>query len=1083
MQSLTSLHPFSKTWLMRKIIILPVLLLFIVIQVCAQQKWDKPMQLKSCTIDIKSDVFTATTFIEMEFYNPNNQEIEGLHRFELRPGQVITAFQLDLNGKYRDGSIEEKWKATNAYNSIVGKRIDPALLTMDYADHYSLRIYPVPAKGSRKVTMTIQQLLIAEKNDLLYSLPLNIPDTVRHFNLGITINGISTPVTRTGLVADRNFIANGQQHSLDWSIGDIILKRPIAFSIPIISGPRFCTKMVDQKTYFALRFQPSYPTEYIIHPKEITVFWDASASSAKRNVNKEINFLKQFIAYHKISQLTIIPFNYKLLDTAVFYTENGFNSRWQQHLQNITYDGSTQLGIIDLSGIKADMFLIFSDGNNTYGKSKPKTGAGLVYCIHTSNAANVEFLRQITGASGGKVIDLNKTAMSTALSISSQAENWLLNISSASGKVITEQLLPMKQGGPLLINGTMERQNDTLYFQYGNNGGVMNIEKIVIDRSKECPRSSIDRINMLNNFDRMIRGYSWSNIIDFGLQEKVVTTNTAYIVLERTEDYVRYNITPPKELEAECEKMNYVKRDTRFERRKIEERDEFNIVTNVVNVYNERIRKWDANEKPINLNRVQYDKYDYKVVAENMPSNTTGHITGELSGKVAGLDIRSNSLEEVIVTGYGTASRRELAGAVAFIRSQDIFSSATTVEQALQGRVAGLEINNAFASPGSSANVTIRGMSSINGNNQPLYVLDGIPVSGNINDIVNVHDIDNITVLKDISASTIYGSRATNGAIVIATKKGKNYYNSYINKPYRLKDMEDVEYLKELKSVSASEKMLAYEKLKEEYGGEAGFYFDAAQHLFETGLKKEAFAILMNAPEAANGSHQVLVATAYILEYWKLFDEVIYIYEQLIKENLSDLNFYRNLAWTHYRLGNYQQAVDILFGSIKRNTGQQENMNLPEKAIIMNEMNAIISMHKTKLDISAIPIELIKPLPVDMRITLDCNAGNLNNVSIREPGGITCSYSSPVTKNGGTIQNGQYWYYANPFEYQIKKAPEGKYRINVNYYDYYSSGNKIPAVIRIMVFKNFGKENQSIEVENVMMDNQHGEIEIGEVRL
>jgi len=103
---------------MRKNILVLCLLLFNAKQVFPQQKWDRPIQLKSCAIDIKSDMFTATTFMEMVFYNPNNQEIEGLHRFELKPGQVITAFQLDLNGKYRDGSIEEKWKATNTYNTI-----------------------------------------------------------------------------------------------------------------------------------------------------------------------------------------------------------------------------------------------------------------------------------------------------------------------------------------------------------------------------------------------------------------------------------------------------------------------------------------------------------------------------------------------------------------------------------------------------------------------------------------------------------------------------------------------------------------------------------------------------------------------------------------------------------------------------------------------------------------------------------------------------------------------------------------------------------------------------------------------------
>src|SRR6185503_15278027 len=222
-----------------------------------------------------------------------------------------------------------------------------------------------------------------------------------------------------------------------------------------------------------------------------------------------------------------------------------------------------------------------------------------------------------------------------------------------------------------------------------------------------------------------------------------------------------------------------------------------------------------------------------------------------IQGRTPGIDgTRMNALSEVVVMGYSTMRRRDLTGSIATVRSQDIFSSVTTVEQALEGRVAGLQVSG---SAGSTSVLAIRGVSAID-NNQPLYVLDGTPVSGNINDIVDVHDIDNITVLKDNNATALYGSRAAHGAIVINTKKGKKSYNNYNSKPYRLKDMEDVEYLQELKSVRVSEKMAEYERLKEEYGGEAGFYFDAAQHLFEAGLAQQAFEVLMNAAEASNGS-------------------------------------------------------------------------------------------------------------------------------------------------------------------------------------------------------------------------------------
>jgi hypothetical protein len=116
---------------------------------------------------------------------------------------------------------------------------------------------------------------------------------------------------------------------------------------------------------------------------------------------------------------------------------------------------------------------------------------------------------------------------------------------------------------------------------------------------------------------------------------------------------------------------------------------------------------------------------------------------------------------------------------------------------------------------------------------------------------------------------------------------------------------------------------------------------------------------------------------------------------------------------------------------------------------------------------------------------LDCNKSNLGSVTIKEPGGTTCGYQNTVTKNGGVLYTGQYgyyYYYGAPAEYEIKNALHGRYRIMLNYYDYNSYPGKIPALVRMVTFKNFGRPNQSIEVENVIMDNQYGEVEIGETK-
>ena len=182
-------HPVIKSLFMRKLSF-TLAIIVVLNNYAMSQPWDRHMQVKKMDIRIKADAFTATTFIEMEFYNPTNTDMEGLYSFELAPGQAITAFQLDLFGKFRDGSIEEKWKARNAYNTIVGKRVDPALLQMDYYNHYSLRIYPVPAMGSRRITMTIQQLLVVENGTAVYKLPLMVTDLIEQLHVNISVAAI-----------------------------------------------------------------------------------------------------------------------------------------------------------------------------------------------------------------------------------------------------------------------------------------------------------------------------------------------------------------------------------------------------------------------------------------------------------------------------------------------------------------------------------------------------------------------------------------------------------------------------------------------------------------------------------------------------------------------------------------------------------------------------------------------------------------------------------------------------------------------------------------------------------------------------
>ncbi|MCU0447312.1 MAG: TonB-dependent receptor [Microscillaceae bacterium] len=154
----------------------------------------------------------------------------------------------------------------------------------------------------------------------------------------------------------------------------------------------------------------------------------------------------------------------------------------------------------------------------------------------------------------------------------------------------------------------------------------------------------------------------------------------------------------------------------------------------------------------------------------------------------------SQQLDEVVVVGYGTQERKSLTGSVAGMKNTEIQNiPVTNVVEAMQGRMAGVQIQSASGRPGSANVVRVRGQASITAGNTPLYVVDGVPITNSDETqsasgqglsplaFLNQDDIESIQVLKDASAAAIYGSRASNGVILITTKKGKQNQKTAVN--------------------------------------------------------------------------------------------------------------------------------------------------------------------------------------------------------------------------------------------------------------------------------------------------------------
>ena len=178
-----------------------------------------------------------------------------------------------------------------------------------------------------------------------------------------------------------------------------------------------------------------------------------------------------------------------------------------------------------------------------------------------------------------------------------------------------------------------------------------------------------------------------------------------------------------------------------------------------------------------------------------------GYKTQELKGdqlveKIV-LEEDAVALDELVVVGYAVQKKKELTGSTSSLKASDKKLSVTTsLDQMMQGNLSGVNITNASGMPGGAVRVSIRGVGSINGSNEPLFVIDGIPVSNSDNSgvngrfggsvqnplsMLNPNDIESIDVLKDAAATAIYGSRATNGVVMVTTKRGKKGQRTTVN--------------------------------------------------------------------------------------------------------------------------------------------------------------------------------------------------------------------------------------------------------------------------------------------------------------
>lgn len=222
---------------------------------------------------------------------------------------------------------------------------------------------------------------------------------------------------------------------------------------------------------------------------------------------------------------------------------------------------------------------------------------------------------------------------------------------------------------------------------------------------------------------------------------------------------------------------------------------------------------------------LEFSAIGYVMVVETINGRGTINVT---------LDPDAESLDETIVVAYGTAKKSSFTGSASTVKSEKLQQrTVSNVTKALEGMVAGITTTSGSGQPGEGASIQIRGTGSINASSSPLYVVDGIPFSGTLSSI-NPNDIETMTVLKDASASALYGSRAANGVILITTKhgsEGRANVNFKATVGWQSRSIKDYDMVNQDEFVE-----LTWESLKNNYYFKGGYSMEAAKELASAGL-------------------------------------------------------------------------------------------------------------------------------------------------------------------------------------------------------------------------------------------------------
>lgn len=579
------------------------------------------LSIHSLSVDVVTAANIATTTFDISFYNPNDRILEGEFEFPLADGQHIIRYALDINGALREGVVVEKAKARVAFENTVRQNIDPGLVEKTKGNNFRTRIYPIPAKGYKRVVIAIEQTLEQQYSDLFYQLPLYADNPIGKFSLKATvIKSALKPQLEENSLTNFHFREWRNAYIAEYKKENFKADQTIAFAIPGSGDNKdiVLTENHDNTTYFYVNSKVEPKHKKKTNPSTVGLLWDISASGDKRDLQKETELLKKYIAELGTVTVSLIPFHIHTLAKEDFVISGGNADALLARIKELIYDGGTQFGAIDLTKYSFDEILLFSDGLSTFGKQELIVSHTPVMTITTSPSANYSYLKFIANESNGAFIDLGRQETTTALEELKGESLQILNILYNPGDIeeLVTQTTPILNTG-LSFAGKLKSTSADIKVQLGFGKEVVVTEEYTISKEDKSDYDQVKRIWATMQISQLDLAYEKNKeaITALGKEFSVVTQNTSLIVLDRVEDYVEHEILPPMELRNEYFAQLKIKKES--------ERDEKSVAFDQALTAMNELKEWWNTDYTIRKKNKEAGEYERDSVAVAAAVDTT----------------------------------------------------------------------------------------------------------------------------------------------------------------------------------------------------------------------------------------------------------------------------------------------------------------------------------------------------------------------------------------------------------------------------------------------------------------------------